>query len=209
MKTLSMYVLTFLLIGSYFAADAQELRKKIENSVLELKEEFSEISDDKTVILDQLASKMVNATRAGSSMVVFIDESNNEISQQAMIWFNAGLLHYGLNNKLGAASAGVNVIEKALNLKGLKKYGFKLKVGEDGPIYTYLVGYNTNGAWEIRRKDLESLNLDDKGSIKVFVEEDLTDRNAEILFDDTNSIPREMIYVVTKVNSLLKIPKNN
>ena len=205
MKTKLTYVLAFLL-SFQTAVHAQELRGKIERSVLELKGIFPQIPEDKVLVLDQLATKIAAKIGETDHTVVVVDKTNDDISQFAMIWLRTGLLHYGLDDNLTLESAGVESENSEMDLTMLRKYGFRVKNVKDKEPFTYEIQYGTN-SWEIKRKSLESLNLRADNSTKIFVEENLKENNEtdifEVIFQNKEVIPGEMLYVATRINTIL------
>ncbi|WP_425235680.1 hypothetical protein [Ulvibacterium sp.] len=206
MKTKLTYALAFLL-SFQTAVHAQELRGKIERSVLELKTIFPQIPKDKVLNLDQLATKIAAKMGEANHTVVVVDKTNDNVSQFAMIWLRTGLLHYGLDDNLTLESAGVESVNSALDLTMLRKYGFRVKNVKDKELFTYEIQYGTN-SWEIKRKSLESLNLRADNSTKIFVEENLNENNEtdifEVIFQNKEVIPGEMLYVATRINTILE-----
>lgn len=208
MKTKSICVLALMLLCLPLTTRSQELRGKIERSIKDLKEEFSQIPENKVLLLDQLASRMAANMDKKSFTVIFVDQANDEMGQLAMIWLRTGLIYYNLNDNFNIESAGIETSNEPLNLSALADHGFKIKNDENNEFIIQTIKYGS-GHWEINRKNLNALNLNEDNSIKVYVKEGLTERNAEILFDDREAIAAEMLYVAAQVNAIVKTKMNN
>ncbi|MBO0322674.1 hypothetical protein J0X14_10230 [Muricauda sp. CAU 1633] len=208
MKTKLIRALAVMLLCLPLTVMSQELRGKIKKSIEKQIETFPEISENKTMVLNQLASRMASNMDKENYTVAFIDQANSEISQLAMIWLTTGLIYYNLNESFSIESAGVKGSEQPINLSELETHGFKVKNEKDIRINTINVKYGS-GFWEVERKNIDSLNLDDDNSIKVYVEDGLTNQNAEVLFENREAIAREMLYVAAQVNAIVKAKMSN
>ena len=201
--------MVLLLLCVPLTTHSQELRGKIQRSVKELKTVFPQISKEKVQLLDQLAARMVSNMGEDPYTVVFVDRTNDDMGQLAMIWLRTGLMYYGLNDKFKVESAGLESANQALpGLALLKKYGFRVSNVKGESLFTYSVRYGSD-SWTINRKTLESLHLAEDSSVKVYVQDGLTDRNAEILFENKAVIAGEMIYVATQVDAIIKAKTDN
>lgn len=204
MKTKLTWAMALLLLCLPLTTHSQELRGKIQRSVKELKGVFPKIPKEKTQLLDQLASRMASNMGETPYTVVFVDQTNDDMGQLAMIWLRTGLVHYGLYDRFIVESAGLESANQALpGLALLKSDGFRVSNAKGESMFTYLATYGS-ASWTINRKTLKSLNLDEDSSIKVYVQDGLTDRNAEILFENKADIAGEMIYVATQVDAIIK-----
>lgn len=187
---------------------AQGLKKEIKKSVIEIGESFTNIPKDRLLILDQVAYKLIKRQRGNDEVdVVIIDSNNSEKSQLAMIWLKTGLHYYGFAEFFNINSAGTNYqSNQKLSINSLKLYGFNLIKKSNNHI---MVDYGS-GSWEVFVKPIEKLNLNN-ATEKVFVENgilkgELT-QGIELIIMDSESIPREMLYISTRINNLLSKQK--
>lgn len=210
MKTKVISAMIVMLLCIPLASNSQKLRGKIQRSITELKTVFPQIAKDKTLLLDQLAAKMVsNMDDTTPYTVVFVDRTNDDMTQMAMIWLRAGLMYYGLNNKFKVESAGLDTANNPLlGLDLLKNDGFRVSDAPEQSQFTYSVRYGSD-SWTIHRKTIESLELNEDSTVKVYVQDGLTDQNSELLFENKAVIAGEMIYVATQVNAIIRTKKNN
>lgn len=208
MKTKLICVLAITLLCLPPTGKSQELRGKIERSIKDLQEVFSQIPENKVLLLDQLASRMAANVDKKDFNVIFIDQGNDDVSQLAMIWLKTGLIYYNLNDNFNIESAGIETSNEPLNLTVLEDHGFKIKNDRNNEFIIHTIRYGS-GHWEINRKNLTVLNLNEDNSIKVYVKEGLTERNAKILFDNREAIATEMLYVAAQVNAIVKTKMNN
>ncbi|WP_418502022.1 hypothetical protein [Flagellimonas sp.] len=209
MKTKMIRTMALLMLCLPLTTHSQELRGKIQRSVKELKTVFHQIPKEKVQLLDQLAARMVSNMGDTPYTVVFVDQDNDDMGQLAMIWLRTGLMYYGLNDKFKVESAGLDTANETLpGLALLKNDGFKVSNAQGESLFTYSVRYGSD-SWTINRKTLESLHLDEDSSVKVYVQDGLTDRNAEVLFENKAVIAGEMIYVATQVDAIIKAKMNN
>lgn len=209
MKTKMICALALLLLCLPLTIHSQELRGKIQRTVKELRTVFPQIPKEKTQLLDQLAARMVSNMGEPPYTVVFVDRTNDDMGQLAMIWLRTGLIYYGLNEKFNVESAGLETANKPLpGLALLKKDGFRVSNAKGESLFTYSVQYGSD-SWTINRKTLESLDLDEDSSLKVYVQDGLTDRNAEILFENKSVIAGELIYVATQIDAIIKAKTDN
>src|SRR5690606_32347983 len=117
----------------------------------------------------------------------FIDKTNAEKSQLAMIWLKTGLIYYSLTDILNVHSAGITDSSKDVNLKMLKQYNFKIKAKK-----TLSVKFGS-GSWEVFSKTIESLNpnIEDE---KIYLSKGLllskNKNSIELLFLNTDEIAR-------------------
>jgi hypothetical protein len=209
MKTKMILTMALLLLCLPLTTHSQELRGKIQRSVKELKTVFPQIPKEKIQLLDQLAARMVSNMGETPYTVVFVDQTNDDMGQLAMIWLRTGLMYYGLYNKFKVESAGLVTANETLpGLALLKNDGFRVTNARGEFLFMYSVRYGSN-SWTVNRKTLESLDLDEDSSVKVYVQNGLTDRNAEILFQNKAVIAGEMIYVATQVDAIIKAKTDN
>ncbi|THV60376.1 hypothetical protein EZV76_07420 [Flagellimonas alvinocaridis] len=209
MKTKMILTMALLLLCLPLTTHSQELRGKIQRSVKELKTVFPQISKEKIQLLDQLAARMVSNMGETPYTVVFVDQDNDDMGQLAMIWLRTGLMYYGLYDRFKVESAGLDTANETLpGLALLKNDGFRVSNAQGESLFTYSVRYGSD-SWTINRKTLESLHLDEDSSVKVYVQDGLTDRNAEVLFENKAVIAGEMIYVATQVDAIIKAKMNN
>ena len=209
MKTLKLIpILTFLLCFP-LVIQAQSLKSKIQKSVVEIGKTFPQIPSERLKQLDQAAFSLVRHLGDSTQVdVVFIDNSNEEISQLAMIWLETGMIYYGHSSMFNIQSAAIAPIDKPLLiLEGLKQYGYNIRnVRGDNPM-SYKIDYGS-GNWIVYPKPLESLNSDSKKNIKIYLEKnssiDSGKKEIELLFANTEDIPKEMLYMSTRINNLLQ-----
>ncbi|EDP94571.1 hypothetical protein U8527_16745 [Kordia algicida OT-1] len=204
-KTITIFILFFCF---FQVLEAQTLKSDIRNSVLEIGKTFVDIPSERLKQLDQIAFLIFRNTKKSSDVkIVMVDKTNQEISQQAMIWLRTGMIYYGHSNLFTIESAGVVPDNKLLsNLSDLKKFGFKIKKKRKKKLKAYEVDYGS-GKWMISTKSLASLNQNQ--AVEIYLESISSDtslnKKVELLFSDTNTIAREMLYIATRINSL--IPK--
>ena len=188
---------------------AQTLKNKIQKSVVEIGDTFSEIPLERLRHLDQLAFLAYRKLESSPKVdVLFIDTTNQEISQLAMIWLQTGLMYYGHNNRFNIQSAGITSKNESISkLATLKEYGFSIKNTRGENPMSYKVDYGS-GYWTIYSKSLQSLESNSENIFKVYLENVSTTNNEkskiELLFSDIRTIPSEMLYMATRINKLLQ-----
>ncbi|MEW2919972.1 hypothetical protein AB1A65_00790 [Muricauda sp. ANG21] len=208
MKNKVICTLAILLLSLPIKVDAQKLRGKIEKSIENLQEKSSLISKNQALLLGQLASRMVANMDKGDFTVVFVDQTNGETSQLAKVWLTTSLIHFDLSDNFNIESAGLASSDQPINLSELENLGFKVKNDKDNRGKSINVKYGS-GYWHMKRKNIESLALDKDTSIKVYVENGLTEKNAEILFENNEAIAREMLYVASQINAMVQAKRNS
>lgn len=198
MKTKSKIALLILLLASAVTLQAQSLSNKIKKSVVEIGETFTEIPKEELLVLDQIAYKLHKEKKGNNSAhAIFIDKENDNASQLAMIWLKTGLHYYGLENLFNIESAGIEDNSKHLNLSSLNQFGFKLKKDKNNVIKLKF----GSGSWNVYPKNIESLSENPR-TIKIATEEGILKNHITLHLNDTNSIPREMLYIATRINNL-------
>ncbi|MGY8913570.1 MAG: hypothetical protein ACKVJF_00610, partial [Flavobacteriales bacterium] len=150
---------------------AQTLKSKIQKSVVEIGETFPEIPMDRLKYLDQICfllfKKLEDSTKVD---VLFLDETNQEISQLAMIWLQTGMLYYGHSDMFNIQSAGFSPKIKAMpKLAELKEYGFSISNTRGENPMSYKIDFGS-GNWTVYPKSFQSLNLNSKTTCNIYLE---------------------------------------
>ena len=208
MKTKKTITILILFFCFFQVLEAQTLKNDIRNSVLEIGKTFVDIPLERLKQLDQIAFLIYkNAKKSSDVHIVLVDKANQEISQQAMIWLRTGMIYYGHNDLLTIESAGVTPNNELVpNLSNLKKFGFKIKNKRKKKLNAYEIDYGS-GQWTISTKSLTSLSQNK--IVEIYLESISSDtslnKKVELLFSDSDTIAREMLYIATRINSL--IPK--
>lgn len=206
MKTKTIIPIVVFLLCFQQVIQAQTLNKKIQKSVVEIGDTFPEIPSERLSHLDQLAfslfKKLTDNPKVG---VLFIDADNQEISQLAMVWLRTGMIYYGHSTMFDIQSAGISPkIEPISKLAILKEYGFSIKNTRGKNPMSYRIDYGS-GNWVVYPKSLQSVS---DNIIEINVEKissnETENNNVELIFTDTNTIAREMLYMATRINNLLK-----
>jgi hypothetical protein len=188
---------------------AQTLKNKIQKCVVEIGHTFPEIPMNRLKHLDQVAflvfKKLGDSTKAD---ILFLDTENLEISQLAMIWLQTGMIYYGHSDMFNIQSAGIEPkIEPISKLATLKEYGFSIRNTRGKDQMPYKIDYGS-GNWTVYPKSLQSLGPDSENIFKIYLENisanDIEKNKVELLFSDITSIPREMLYMATRINNLLQ-----
>ena len=72
---------------------------------------------------------------------------------------------------------------------------------------SYNIDYGS-GNWVVYPKSLQSLQSTSDNTIEIYVEKissnENENNNVELIFTDTNTIAREMLYLATRINNLLQ-----
>ncbi|XCF05519.1 hypothetical protein ABI125_12385 [Tamlana crocina] len=203
MKTKSLIAFLSLLLASTVTMQAQSLSNKIKKSVVEIGETFTEIPKEELLILDQIAYKLHKEKKGNNTAhAIFIDKENDKTSQLAMIWLKTGLHYYGLENLFNIESAGIENNSKHVNLNSLNQFGFKVKNDKNNKIKLKF----GSGSWDIHPKNIESLTETPR-TIKIATEEGILKNHITLHLNDTHSIPKEMLYIATRINNLEQIIK--
>ena len=208
MKTKTIIPIVVFLLCFQQVIQAQTLKNKIQKSVVEIGDTFPEIPMDRLKYLDQVSflvfKKLEDSTKLD---VLFLDKTNQEISQLAMIWLQTGMLYYGHSDIFNIQSAGFSPkIEPMPKLAELKEYGFSIRNTRGENPISYKIDFGS-GNWTVYPKSFQSLNLNSKTTCNIYLEnlsDDETKNNIELLFSDTSSIPKEMLYMATRINNLLQ-----
>ena len=209
MNTIKLIPIVVFLLCFQQAIQAQALKNNIEKSVVEIGHSFPEISMDRLKQIDQVAFLVFKKLEDSPKVdVLFIDDSNQEISQLAMIWFETGMIYYGHSERFNIQSAGVTPkIEPMSKLEILKEYGFSIKDARGKNPMSSKIDYGS-GNWIVYPKSTQSLESNNENTFKIYLENvstnDTIKSKIELLFTDINSIPREMLYMATRINNLLK-----
>ena len=215
MKTKNVMLVLLLLVGVQYAVQAQELKNRIEKSILEIKGVSHQIPDDKIAVLDGLADEISERMKNGGATLVFMDKTNDIACQLAMVWLRTGLVHYGLTDGITVESAGIETTNEPISgLAMLRKYGFGVGNTTGKGLFNYSVRYGS-GNWRVKRKEINSLNLVPENTVKVYVEEGMdmatgkSEGTFKLLFPNPEVIPTEILYVASKVNDLMQTQKSN
>lgn len=212
MKTKMIIPLVVLLLCFQQAIQAQNLKGKIEKSVVEIGTTFTEIPMERLQLLDQITFTLFkNMDDDEKTNVIFIDKDNQEISQLAMVWLQTGMLYYGHGDMFNIQSAGLTSEMKPITgLTSLNQYGFNVRNTRRENPMSYRIKYGSD-SWVVFPKTLESLGSMDRKIYKIFLEENTIDNSEkneiELLFSDYKAIPREMLYMATRFDNLLKTKK--
>ena len=205
MKTIRTTIILTVLILSQNGVQAQKLRNKIEKSIAPIETTFSSIEKERSVLLDQLASRIFKEKKFnGNAGIVFIDSTNGTKSQLAAIWLKTGLIKYELNG-YDIQSAGRKVVSETFpGLATLEQYGFKVSNARGKKLYSYNVNFGSD-SWKVYYKDQNSLENSEE-SLKVFVEDntDMEDDTMQISVPlyAPETITREMLYVASRIDYL-------
>ncbi len=205
MKTTIPMVALFLLFQQTITA--QNLNNKVEQSIVTIGTTLKEIPAERLLLLDQVAYSLFKKSNNNKkTLVVFIDQSNQELSQLASIWLKTGLFYYGRQDRFNIQSAGINPKIKALSsIASLNDYGFKTrKVRGEHPM-TYKIKYGS-GSWLAFPKALKSLPITKNDPFKIVLEQTGNSQNedsVELFISEPNSIAREMLYITTRINHLI------
>jgi|TARA_R110001583_G_scaffold171483_1_gene324994 hypothetical protein len=209
MKTKTIIPIVVFLLCFQQVIQAQTLKKKIQKSVVEIGNTFTEIPMERLKRLDQVAflifKKLDDNTKVN---VLFVDSGNQEISQLALVWLQTGMIYYGHNTMLSLQSAGISPkIEPISKLAILKEYGFSIRNTRGENPMSYNIDYGS-GNWVVYPKSLQSLQSTSDNTIEIYVEKissnENENNNVELIFTDTNTIAREMLYLATRINNLLQ-----
>ncbi|RXG29253.1 hypothetical protein [Leeuwenhoekiella marinoflava] len=209
MKTKTIIPIVVFLLCFQQVIQAQTLKKKIQKSVVEIGNTFAEIPMERLKRLDQVAflifKKLDDNTKVN---VLFVDSGNQEISQLALVWLQTGMIYYGHNTMLSLQSAGISPkIEPISKLAILKEYGFSIRNTRGENPMSYNIDYGS-GNWVVYPKSLQSLQSTSDNTIEIYVEKissnENENNNVELIFTDTNTIAREMLYLATRINNLLQ-----
>ena len=212
MKTKTVIPIVVFLLCFQQVIQAQTLNKKIQKSVVEIGDTFPEIPMDRLKHLDQISFLVFKKLEDGTKVdVVFLDNSNQEISQLATVWLQTGMIYYGHNDMFNIHSAGVSPkIEPMSKLAALKEYGFSIRNTRGDNPMSYKVDYGS-GNWVLYPKSIQSVKSNNETLIKIYLENipsnNTEENKVELLFSDTTSIPREMLYMTTRINNLLQTKK--
>lgn len=210
MKTIRATIILTVLILFQNGIQAQNLRNKIVKSITTIETTFSSIQKERSVLLDQLASRIFKEKRSnGNAGIVFIDGTNKTKSQLAAIWLKTGLIKYKLYG-YDIQSAGLKVVSEPFpGLATLKQYGFKVSNASGKKLYSYNVNFGSD-SWKVYYKDQNSLENSEE-SLKVFVEDimDMEDDPMKISVPlySPETIAREMLYVASRIDYLTQSQK--
>ncbi len=210
MKTIRTNIILTLLILFQNGIHAQKLRNKIVKSITSIETTFSSIEKERSVLLDQLASRISKEKRTnGNASIVFIDSTNKTKSQLAAIWLQTGLIKYELNG-YDIQSAGLKVASEPLSgLASLKKYGFKVSNASGKKPYSYNVNFGSD-SWNVNYKDQNSIENSEK-SLKIFVEDTMFKEDDPMQISvplySHGVIAREMLYVASRIDYLTRSQK--
>ena len=188
---------------------AQTLKNKIQKSVVEIGDTFTEIPMDRLKHLDQVSFLVFKKLEDSKKVdVLFLDETNQEISQLAMIWLQTGMIYYGHSDMFNIQSAGITPRIKPISkLATLKEYGFSIRNTRGENPMSYRIDYGS-GNWIVYPKSFQSLNANSKNNFKIYLQNvsanDTEKNKIELLFSDITSIPRKMLYMATRINNLLQ-----
>ena len=187
---------------------AQTLKNKIQKSLVEIGETFPSIPTDRLLHLDQVAFSIFKNLNDTTKIKVLLIDNDQEIGQLAMLWLKTGMLYYGHSTLLDIQSAGASTEPYSpLPLSSLREYGFNIKSvrGEKNPPHKITYG---SGSWIIYPKSLVDLKTNNDDVFKVYVEKipgNHTGKNkVELIFEHTADIPREMLYITTRLNNLIQ-----
>tara|TARA_A100000171_G_C2140407_1_gene155088 strand:+ start:1196 stop:1834 length:639 start_codon:yes stop_codon:yes gene_type:complete len=209
MKTKTIIPIVVFLLCFQQVIQAQTLKNKIQKSVVEIGNTFTEIPMERLKRLDQVAFLIFKKMDDNEKMdVLFIDSDNQEISQLAMVWLQTGMIYYGHSNMFGIQSAGISPkIEPISKLAVLTEYGFKVRNTRGENPMSYNIDYGS-GNWVVFPKALQSIQSKSESSIEIYVEKTFSNEtennNIELIFTDTNTVAREMLYLATRINNLLQ-----
>lgn len=209
MKTKATIPIIVLFLSFMQVIQAQTLKSKIKKSVVEIGDTFIDIPTERLKQLDQIAFMIFKNTKKNTKTdVLFIDNKNEEVSQLAMVWLQTGMLFYNHSDLLHVESAGIAPVnDPSLKLSVLKEFGFSVKNMSRNKTKTYKIDYGS-GNWIAYSKPLESLKLDKSQNIFIYLERvasvTSTNKKIELIFSDTNTIAREMLYIATRINNLLQ-----
>ncbi|WP_166961887.1 hypothetical protein [Yeosuana marina] len=203
-------ILSLLLITSIGiqTITAQSLRKKVKKSVEALTEQINTLSQEEITQLDQIAFKIKKiAFNNEGTDVLFIDNSNTENSQLAMIWLNTAFQYYNL--KIESQSAGINIdVNKPISgFNSLSQYGFSVKKANTGKPNQYWVEYSNGSSWLVFAKSLKDVQQNTSKGLSIIVDNSQIDNeNLTIKFDLSNEdeLPLQMVYIAAQINHLNK-----
>ena len=210
MKTIRTTIILTVLLLSQNGIQAQKLRNKIEKSIAPIETTFSSIEKERSVLLDQLASRIFKEKKSnGNAGIVFIDSTNGTKSQLAAIWLKTGLIKYELNG-YDIQSAGLTVVGEPLSgLTTLKDYGFKVSNHSGTKLYSYKVNFGSDN-WKVYYKEPDSLENPEE-SLKVFVEDIMSMEDDPMQISvplySPETIAREMLYVAFRIDYLTQSQK--
>lgn len=204
MKTKTLIAGIFFLFCIGKSLHSQNLNNKIKKSVVNIGETFTDIPLERLLYLDQIAFLTVKQVeRNQMANLLFIDANNSLKSQLALIWLQTGIVYYGHFDKLSIQSAGVEILPTApLNFDSLKEFGFNLKVSDENETrLDYGSGY-----WQLFPKEINSIKTEEN-TLTIYLEEGILPKkdknNIELYFSNPDDIPREMLYLATRINNLL------
>ncbi|NJB69997.1 hypothetical protein GGR42_000459 [Saonia flava] len=203
-KTSILFIVTSLL--TIHLASAQMLRKKIGKSVEVLRTQINTLPKEKINELDQVAFKIYkNCYNNSDASVLFIDQTNTQNSQLAMIWLKTGLAYYAID--INVQSAGVSLENKPIsNLNSLSDYGFVIKTPSNEKPNLYTVIYGRSGSWSVFPKALSDIKKNNPMDIKIIVDKALNDKGIALMKLELNEedIPLQIIYIAAQLDHLIK-----
>jgi|GEM_PF-925383 len=186
-----------------------QLNNKIQQTVVEIGDTFTQISSDRLAYLDQIAFLVFKQLNNQEQVdLLFIDTDNLEQSQLAMLWLRTGMIYYGHPELLNIQSAGKAPVNQPPSpLLSLDSYGFRVKRNSQKIPYSYKIDYGS-GTWVVYPKPLDDPDTPTTHSLKINVEKAVTEsgepNQIELLFSDSETIAREMLYLATRLNNLLQ-----
>ncbi|WP_430413081.1 hypothetical protein [Kordia sp.] len=209
MKTKTTIPIILLFLCFLQVVQSQTLKSNIKKSIVEIGDTFVDIPTERLKQLDQIAFIIFKNTKKNAKVaVLFIDGKNEKISQLAMVWLQTGSLFYGHSDLLHIESAGIApTYDSFPKLSILEDFGFSLKNIRRSNTKACKIDYGS-GNWTVNSKSLESLNSGRNHHVLIYLEKvkpaTSTDKRIELVFLDTSTIAREMLYVSTRINNLLQ-----
>ncbi|CAM4396617.1 hypothetical protein ZORO111903_18455 [Zobellia roscoffensis] len=208
MKTKSTVAMIVVLLFFQLAITAQKLNGKIEKAVVQIGTTFKGISTERLLLLDQVAFSIFKKSENNQKpSVVFLDKTNQELSQLALVWLKTGMIYYGHQDLFSVYSAGIDPAISPMNgIASLDAYGFKVKNARGENPMSYTIKYGS-GSWLVFPKSVQKLPLSAQNIFKINLKENLEAQQnkdaVELLISEPTEIAREMLYIATRLNYLI------